>query len=230
MVQQREAAVNRINSVGDVDPRHLNLSTRRARPELFARIAPLNQMVVRSLLPLFPTEEGGEGRGEEDFQVELRGPLSPALSPLVLHGARGTKCRCEPPIHGKGTVAVLLSDSLNGGRFDRARRRLPLHGGSPQSRDREGWGEGVRSVSSNNYGFGRNVTLLAGVCEWFLLQSVDPCHPRDTSPSRHNCTDCGKKLSGRLRRFNCIETSCDYARRRMARIPRPRHSSIAHED
>jgi len=33
-----------------------------------------------SLLPLFPTKEGGEGWGEEDFELEV--PLSPTISPL----------------------------------------------------------------------------------------------------------------------------------------------------
>jgi hypothetical protein len=36
-------------------------------------------------LPLFPTMEGGEGRGEE---VLIKIPLSPALSPLVPRGER----------------------------------------------------------------------------------------------------------------------------------------------
>src|SRR5205814_9681758 len=36
---------------------------------------------VRPLLPLFPTQEGGEGRGEEDALSVW--PLSPALAPRV---------------------------------------------------------------------------------------------------------------------------------------------------
>jgi len=41
------------------------------------------------LLPLFPTQEGGEGWGEEEFPSGL--PLSPALSPLVPRGERETR-------------------------------------------------------------------------------------------------------------------------------------------
>ena len=46
--------------------------------------------VAKSRVPsLFPTEEGGEGRGEEEHIENFpKKPLSPALSPLVPRGAR----------------------------------------------------------------------------------------------------------------------------------------------
>jgi hypothetical protein len=67
-----------------------NGATRRERPELLSRLAPVNQRVVW-VFSLFPTKEGGEGWGEEDFRFELRVPLSPALSPFVPHGREGQK-------------------------------------------------------------------------------------------------------------------------------------------
>jgi hypothetical protein len=64
---------------------------------------------ARRHLPLFPTQEGGEGRGEEEFLFGIA-PLSDSL-PLVPHEEREEKDGFEPLVTGlrKDIISVSVS-------------------------------------------------------------------------------------------------------------------------
>ena len=73
----------------------LSLSPRRdgvrIPPTKSLRIEPLNRQVACSYLPLLPTQEGGEGRGEEEFRSLWRPSLR--LSPhSFLVGRESSHC------------------------------------------------------------------------------------------------------------------------------------------
>jgi len=63
------------------------LSRRRKLPGLCVRFAPRNLRGIRPVLPLFPTQEGGEGRGEEELFLWMA-PLSDSLPVRSSRGER----------------------------------------------------------------------------------------------------------------------------------------------
>src|SRR6266550_8648836 len=82
-------------------PLTLTFSLRERSPRTLCAPWTPEPQDIRPFLPLFPTQEGGEGWGEEEFPFGQ--PLSPALSPLVPHGEREKVAR-QIPVHGQGTA------------------------------------------------------------------------------------------------------------------------------
>jgi hypothetical protein len=66
---------------------HDSLSPGREFPGLCARFAPRNLPGIGPFLPLFPTQEGGEGRGEEELFLWMA-PLSDSLPVRSSRGER----------------------------------------------------------------------------------------------------------------------------------------------
>src|SRR5258706_13741445 len=63
------------------------LSLRERISRTSARFAPRNLRGIRPVLPLFPTQEGGEGRGEEELFLWMA-PLSDSLPVRSSRGER----------------------------------------------------------------------------------------------------------------------------------------------